>query len=104
MKATIQTQGTQLTIEEGDILKLNRFPETEAGSSIEIKDVLAIIDGENTRFGSPFVEGASVEATILENRKDKKITIFKKHRRQGYKRRRGHRQQLSVIKIESIKG
>lgn len=103
MKATIQTQGTQLTVEEGDILKLNRFPDTEEGSTVEIKDVLAIIDGENTKFGSPLLDGASVEATILENKKEKKVTIFKKRRRQGYKRRRGHRQQVSVIKIESIK-
>lgn len=103
MKATIQTQGTQLTVEEGDIFKLNRYPDTEAGSTVEIKDVLAIIDGENTKFGSPLLEGAVVEAKVLENKRDKKVIIFKKHRRQGYKRRRGHRQEVSVIQIESIK-
>jgi large subunit ribosomal protein L21 len=103
MKATIQTQGTQLTVQEGDIYKLNRFPGSEAGSTVEITDVLAIIDGDNTKFGAPLVEGASVQAKVLENRKDKKVLIFKKHRRHGYKRRRGHRQEISVIKIESIK-
>ena len=56
------------------------------------------------RFGNPLVEGASVKVPILENKKDKKIVVFKKKRRQGYKRRRGHRQHLSVIKVESIKG
>ena len=61
-------------------------------------------EGADTRFGSPLIAGASVKATVLENKKDKKITVFKKKRRQGYKRRRGHRQHLSIIKIESING
>ena len=104
MKATIQTQGRQFTISAGDILKVNLFPNTEAGDLIDINKVLMIGEGEDTRFGTPYVEGASVKATILENKKDKKITVFKKKRRQGYKRRRGHRQHLSIIKIESING
>ena len=104
MKATIQTQGRQFTVSTGDILKLNSFPETEAGDTIDIKEVLMIGEGADAKFGTPYVEGASVKATILENKKDKKITVFKKKRRQGYKRRRGHRQHLSVIKIESIDG
>lgn len=104
MKATIQTQGTQLTVQEGDILKMNRYPDSEVGGTVEIKDVLAIIDGDEARFGSPLLEGASVTAKVLENKKDKKIIIFKKKRRQGYKRRRGHRQEISVIQIESIQG
>ncbi len=103
MKATVQTQGTQLTVEEGDIFKLNRYPDTAAGSIVTFKDVLAVIDGDQTRFGTPTVEGATVEAKILENKKDKKVMIFKKHRRHGYKRRRGHRQEISIIQIESIK-
>ena len=104
MKATIQTQGRQFTISAGDILKVNLFPNTEAGDLIDINEVLMIGEGEDARFGTPYVEGASVKATILENKKDKKITVFKKKRRQGYKRRRGHRQHLSIIKIESING
>ena len=71
------------------------------------KDLLRLLtcgsvdDGKST-FGSPTVAGASVTAKILENKKDKKVIVFKKKRRQGYKRRRGHRQLLSVIEIESI--
>ena len=61
-------------------------------------------EGSDARFGAPLVKGASVKITILENKKDKKMVIFKKKRRQGYKKRRGHRQHLSVIKVESIKG
>ena len=104
MKATIKTQGRQFTVTEGDVLKVNSFPNTEAGDSIDIKEVLMIGEGADTRFGNPLVEGASVKITILENKKDKKVIIFKKKRRQGYKKRRGHRQHLSVIKIESING
>ena len=97
MKATIKTQGRQFTVTKGDILKVNSYPNTQAGDSVELKEVLMIGEGSDARFGSPLVEGASVKATILENKKDKKIVVFKKKRRQGYKRRRGHRQHLSVI-------
>ncbi len=104
MKATIKTQGRQFTVTEGDVLKVNSFPGTETGDTIDISDVLMIGEGAEARFGTPLVEGASVKATILENKKDKKIIVFKKKRRQGYKKRRGHRQHLSVIKIDSING
>jgi len=103
MKATIKTQGRQFTVTEGDILKVNVFPGTRAGDSIEINEVLMVGEGAEARYGSPLVDGASVKVTILENKKDKKVVVFKKKRRQGYKRRRGHRQNLSIIKVESIK-
>ena len=102
MKATIQTQGRQFTVTAGDILKVNLFPGTGAGDIVDIDQVLMIGEGADAKFGAPYIKGASVKATILENKKDRKIVVFKKKRRQGYKRRRGHRQQLSVIKIESI--
>ena len=104
MKATIKTQGRQFTVNEGDVLKVNAFPETKAGDSVDINEVLMIGEGSDARFGAPLVEGASVKVTILENKKDMKVVVFKKKRRQGYKKRRGHRQHLSVIKVESIKG
>ena len=104
MKATIKTQGRQFTVSEGDVLKVNAYPETKAGDSVDINEVLMIGEGSDSRFGAPLVEGASVKVTILENKKDKKIVVFKKKRRQGYKKRRGHRQHLSVIKVESITG
>lgn len=102
MKATIKTQGSQFTVEKGDKLFVNRFPNTNEGDLVKIDSVLMVVDDGKPTFGSPIVEGASVTAKILENKKDKKIMVFKKKRRQGYKRRRGHRQQLSVIEIESI--
>ncbi len=102
MKATIKTQGSQFTVEKGDKLFLNRFPDTNEGDQVKLDQVLMVVDDGKPTFGSPTIEGASVTAKILENKKDKKIIVFKKKRRQGYKRRKGHRQLLSVIEIESI--
>ena len=103
MKATIKIQGKQVTVSEGDILLVNRFAGSNAGDSVEIKDVLMVGEGEGVKFGSPLVDGASVSAKVLENKRGKKVVIIKKKRRKGYQRKRGHRQELSVIKIESIK-
>lgn len=102
MKATIKTQGRQFTVQEGDVLFVNRYPNTSDGDMVTIDTVLAVGEGESTRFGQPTVEGASVSAKILENKRGKKVIIFKKRRRKGYEKKRGHRQELSVIKIESI--
>jgi large subunit ribosomal protein L21 len=102
MKATIKTQGRQFAVSEGDILIVNRYPKTEAGASIEIKEVLAAGEGDSFRVGYPLLPGASVTARVLENKRGKKVIIFKKKKRKGYERKQGHRQELSVIKIESI--
>ena len=87
MKATIKIQGKQVTVSEGDIIFVNRF----------------VGDGADAKFGSPYVDGASVSAKILENKRGKKVVIIKKKRRKGYQRKQGHRQELSVIKIEAVK-
>ncbi len=102
MKATIKTQGQQFTVTEGDILIVNRYPGTEKGSTIEIKDVLAAGEGDSYKVGKPTLSGASVSATILENKRGDKVIVFKKKKRKGMERKRGHRQELSVIKINSI--
>lgn len=102
MKATIKTQGRQFTVQEGDVLFVNQYPETESGDSVTIDTVLAVGEGESMQFGTPLVDGASVNAKILENKRGKKVLVFKKKRRKGYRNKRGHRQELSVIKIESI--
>ncbi len=103
MKATIKTQGQQFTVSEGDILIVNRYPGTEKGSTVEIKDVLAAGEGESYKVGRPTLPGAIVSAKILENKRGDKVIVFKKKKRKGMERKRGHRQELSVIKIESIK-
>ena len=102
MKATIETQGSQFTVQQGDKLFVNRYPDKNEGDLLTIDQVLMLVDDGKATFGAPTVEGATVKAKILENKKDKKIIIFKKKRRQGYKRRKGHRQHISVIEIESI--
>ena len=103
MKATIKTQGQQFTVSEGDILIVNRYRGTEKGSKVEIKEVLAAGEGASYKVGQPTLAGASVSATVLENKRGKKVVVFKKKKRKGYEKKRGHRQELSVIKIESIK-
>lgn len=102
MKATIKTQGQQFSVSEGDVLIVNRYPKTEAGATIEIKEVLAAGEGDSFRVGTPLLSGASVTVKVLENKRGKKVIVFKKKKRKGYERKRGHRQELSVIKIESI--
>lgn len=102
MKATIQAQGRQFTVTEGDVVFLNRYQDSNSGDTITIKEVLMVGEGMNARFGTPFVDGATVQAKILENKRGKKVHIWKRKRRKGYKRRQGHRQELTVLKIESI--
>ena len=102
MKATIKTHGQQFTVTEGDILTVNRYPGTEKGSTVEIKDVLAVGEGANFKVGTPTLSGATVSATILENKRGDKVIVFKKKKRKGMERKRGHRQELSVIKIQTI--
>lgn len=104
MKATIKTQGNQHIVREGDVLFVNRYPETKAGDLVTINEVLMLGEGTGIRIGAPLVSGASVTATILENKRDKKVTIYKKKRRKGYALKRGHRQEISVIRIQSING
>jgi len=103
MKATIKTQGQQFAVSEGDILIVNRFPNTEAGSTVEITDVLSAGEGAAFKIGTPLLAGASVTAKILENKRGDKVIVFKKKKRKGHEKKRGHRQELSVIKIEAIK-
>jgi large subunit ribosomal protein L21 len=102
MKATIRTQGQQFTVTEGDILIVNRYRGSEKGSTVEINEVLAAGEGADFRVGTPILPGASVSATVLENKRGTKVIVFKKKKRKGMERKRGHRQELSVIKINSI--
>jgi large subunit ribosomal protein L21 len=102
MKATIKTQGRQFTITEGDVLIVNRYPNTEAGATVEITEVLAAGEGVGYQVGKPTLAGVTFSAKILENKRGDKIVVFKKKKRKGYERKQGHRQELSVIKIQSI--
>jgi len=102
MKATIKTQGQQFAVSEGDVLFVNRYPNTEAGSVVEITEVLSSGEGASFKVGTPTLLGAKVTVKILENKRGPKIVVFKMRKRKGYRKKQGHRQELSVIKIESI--
>lgn len=104
MKALVRAQGKQIFVEEGQIITLDRFRNSHAGDVIELADVLLLGEGESARVGSPLLEGVVVRAKILENRRGKKVLVMKRLRRKGAHRKRGHRQELSVIRIESIQG
>ena len=101
MYAIIETGGKQYKVTEGDTLFIEKLP-VEAGDTVTFDKVLAVLDGENTTFGTPVVEGASVEATVVKNGKGKKIRIFKYNAKKGYRKRQGHRQPYTKVTIGKI--
>jgi len=101
MYAVIRTGGKQYKVQENQTLKVEKLVGTE-GSQVEFDDILLFSDGETITMGSPKIENASVKAHILEQGRDKKIIIFKYKRRKGYRRMKGHRQNYTEIKIDSI--
>ena len=103
MYAVIKTGGKQYRVQPGDLLVVEKL-DGEPGANVAFGDVLMLGDGESVTLGAPVVDGASVEATLIETRKGEKVKIFKKIRRQGYRRTRGHRQFESVLRVTSIAG
>ena len=101
MFAIINIAGKQFKVEEGDQLKVPHLS-TEVGKSLVFDKVLLINDNSNVELGSPILKNISVSATVVDHGRDRKIRIFKKKRRKGYKRKNGHRQVFSLIKIDSI--
>ena len=101
MLAVFKTGGKQYSVKAGQILKVEKL-EGKKGDSISFKDVLAVSESSQNIIGSPLVEGAVVEAKILDQIRDKKIIVFKKRKRQNYRSTQGHRQYLTVLKIETI--
>ena len=100
--AIIQTGGKQYKVKASDILKIERIKDSKPESKIEFNEILAYGDDKNLEVGSPLVKGAKVEAELLKNSKNRTILIFKKRRRQNSRRKNGHRQQYSLIKIKKI--
>ncbi len=103
MYAVIKTGGKQYRVQAGDLLVVEKL-EGEPGANVAFGDVLMLGDGETVTLGAPIVEGATVNATLIETRKGLKVKIFKKRRRQGYRRTRGHRQHESVLRVTSVAG
>ena len=100
--AIIQTGGKQYKVKAGEILKIERLEGSKLKTKIEFKEILAYGDDKNIEVGSPTVNGAKVEADLVENGKNRTILIFKKRRRQNSRRKNGHRQQYSLIRISKI--
>lgn len=103
MYAVIQTGGKQYRVANGDVITVEKL-EGEAGSTLEIAPVLMLNDGKTTRVGAPVVEGAAVTAEVVEQTRGKKIVVFKKKRRQGYRRTHGHRQEQTVLRVVDVTG
>ncbi len=101
MYAVIRTGGKQYKVAENDVIKVERMP-AEAGASVALADVLALHDGTAVQIGSPLIEGAVVTADVLEQSRADKIIVFKKKRRQNYRRKAGHRQLQTVLRITGI--
>ena len=101
MYAVIRTGGKQYRVARNDVISVETLA-GETGDPVTLEDVLMIVDGQHVVVGSPTVTGASVAATVLEQTRDDKIVVFKKLRRKGYRRKRGHRQCKTVLRIGDI--
>lgn len=100
--AIIKTGGKQYKVKSGEILKIDRLHDSKPETKIEFNEILAYGDDKSIEIGTPMVSGAKVEADLIENSKNKTILIFKKRRRQNSRRKNGHRQQYSLIRINKI--
>ncbi|MFD1625902.1 MULTISPECIES: 50S ribosomal protein L21 [Azospirillum] len=103
MFAVIRTGGKQYKVANGDVIRVEKI-EAEAGASITLDDVLMVGDVGNTTIGTPTVAGAAVVAEVVAQDRGPKIIVFKKKRRQNYRRKNGHRQDLTVLRITGING
>jgi large subunit ribosomal protein L21 len=101
MYAVVEIGGHQYKVAEEDVIFVDRQSEEKDGE-VSFDRVMLINDGDNTTVGTPVVEGAEVKAKVLDHLKDDKVMVFKKKRRKGYRVKRGHRQQLTQLKIEKI--
>ena len=101
MHAIIETGGKQYKVAEGDTLYIEKL-NAEAGETVTFEKVLAVLDGDNAKFGAPAVDGASVTANVVKNGKGKKILVFKYKPKKNYRRRQGHRQPYTKVEIVKI--
>ena len=103
MYAVIKTGGKQYRVQPGDVIVVEKL-DGDAGANVSFGDVLMLGGDKGVTLGAPMIAGASVAATLIETRKGEKVKIFKKTRRQGYRRTNGHRQMESVLQIMGIEG
>ena len=100
--AVIQSGGKQYKVKSGEILKIEKLPNSKSDTKIEFNDILAYGDNKVIEIGSPTIQGAKVEANLIKNSKNRSVLIFKNRRRQNSRRKNGHRQEYSMIRINKI--
>ena len=101
MYAVIKTGGKQYKVSQGDILKVEKL-NADPGDEVEISDVLMVVNGEDITLGTPVVEGASVKAKVIEQGRARKVIVFKKKKRKGYRVKNGHRQPFTALEIQEV--
>jgi large subunit ribosomal protein L21 len=101
MYAIVRTGGKQYQVEAGDTLRVEKLL-GEVGDTVELSEVLLVVEGETVKIGQPMVDGAKVVAKIVEQGRHKKVIVFKKKKRQGYQVKKGHRQMYTALTIETI--
>ncbi len=101
MYAIVRTGGKQYQVANGDQVRVEKL-EGNVGDSIDLNDVLMVVDGEEVKIGQPVLDNAKVTAIIAEQGKGKKVIVFKMKRRKGYRLKKGHRQSFTALKIEQI--
>jgi len=102
MYAVLRTGGKQYKVAQGEVIRVEKI-DAEPGSEIEFTDILMVVNDDQVTVGQPILEGASVRAKILEHGKAKKVVVFKKKRRKGYRVKRGHRQHFTVLEIQEVR-
>ncbi len=102
MYAVIKTGGKQYKVQKDDVIRVEKL-EVEAGKTVTLDQVLMLNDGKKSTIGAPVVAGAKVTAEVIEQTRSDKVIVFKKKRRQNYRRKNGHRQNLTVLRIKDIK-
>ena len=103
MYAVVQTGGKQYKVSPGDVIVVEKLA-GNGGDTVELSNVLMLDDGTKVQLGQPFLSNAVVKASIVEQDRAKKIIVFKKKRRQNYRRKNGHRQDITVLRVSEIKG
>lgn len=101
MYAIIKAGGKQHTVRRDDIIRVDKI-HVPCGETLTLKDVLLVDDGSTPKIGTPFVDGALITAEIVKQTRNNKIIVFKKKRRNGYRRKKGHRQDVTLLKITDI--
>lgn len=101
MFAVIKTGGLQYCVKPDDVIKINKI-EAEPDKIFDVTDVLMYSDGKKAEIGTPNVSGVTVKLKVLRHMRNEKVIIFKKHRRHNYRRKRGHRQPMTLVKVVEI--